>query len=196
MRVFAYFLEAVSAGKQTSVLFVMHGVNRNAEEMFHRSVPPDQGCSRDPLANKHLLPELHNVVLLCRSSQLRCFQHAIRTTSATLARDEGGGRTQHRRVCFLGAFSRGAVCTQAPRCQKQRSGDVIWHAAKTLSSSVSSAAAAATMGSTAAVPNADNAKFLHAAGRNEESCTATPTGRVVVAAVDAQRHISRVTTDS
>ena len=64
MRVFAYFPEAVNTGKQTSVLFIMHGVHRNAEEMFHRIVPPDQGCSRDPLANKHLLPELHNFVLL------------------------------------------------------------------------------------------------------------------------------------
>ena len=64
MRVFAYFPEAVNTGKQTSVLFIMHGVHRNAEEMFHLIVPPDQGCSRDPLANKHLLPELHNFVLL------------------------------------------------------------------------------------------------------------------------------------
>ena len=64
MRVFAYFPEAVRTGKQTSVLFVMHGVHRNAEEMFQQIVPPDKSCSRDPLVNKRLLPELHNFVLL------------------------------------------------------------------------------------------------------------------------------------
>ena len=105
MRVFAYFLEAVSTGKQTSVLFVMHGVNRNAEEMFHRSVPPDQGCSRDSLANKHLLPELHNFVLLCRSSQLRCFQHAMRTTSATYFATQVTGRIQRVHIAKRNGLS-------------------------------------------------------------------------------------------
>lgn len=64
MRVFAYFPEAVRTGKQTSVLFVMHGVHRNGEEMFHQLVPPDKGGSVQPLVKKHLLPEMHNFVLL------------------------------------------------------------------------------------------------------------------------------------
>jgi hypothetical protein len=64
MRVFAYFTETVRTGKQTSVLFVMHGVHRNAEEIFQQIVPPHKGGSREPLSKKHLLPELHNFVLL------------------------------------------------------------------------------------------------------------------------------------
>jgi len=64
MRVFAYFPEAVRTGKKTSVLFFMHGVHRNAEDMFHQIVPPGTGCGRYVPANKRLLPELHNFVLL------------------------------------------------------------------------------------------------------------------------------------
>jgi hypothetical protein len=64
MRVFAYFPEAVYNKEYTSVLFVMHGVNRNAEETFHRILRTDQKDHCNPLTKKDLLPELHNFVLL------------------------------------------------------------------------------------------------------------------------------------
>jgi hypothetical protein len=60
MRVFAYFPEVVQNGEPTNVLFVMHGVNRNAEETFRRIAP----AHRNPLDAEALLPEKHNFVLL------------------------------------------------------------------------------------------------------------------------------------
>jgi len=60
MRVFAYFPEAVQTGEPTNVLFVMHGVNRNAEETFRRIVK----ANRNPLDSHVLLPEKYNFVLL------------------------------------------------------------------------------------------------------------------------------------
>ena len=60
MRVFAYFPEAVQTGEPTNVLFVMHGVNRNADETFRRIVK----ANRNPLDSHVLLPEKYNFVLL------------------------------------------------------------------------------------------------------------------------------------
>ena len=55
MRVFAYFPEAVPTMEPTNVLFVLHGVNRNAEDCFRRIVPAD---------GSNAAPEEHNFVLL------------------------------------------------------------------------------------------------------------------------------------
>lgn len=61
MRVFAYFPAAVHHGAPTNVLFVMHGVKRDAENEFRRSIPVGSDSSSD----RHLLlPEKHNFVLL------------------------------------------------------------------------------------------------------------------------------------
>jgi hypothetical protein len=62
MRVFAYFPEAVQTGEPTNVLFVMHGVNRNAEETFRRIATPRRHSA--PLDAHALLPEKYNFVLL------------------------------------------------------------------------------------------------------------------------------------
>ena len=57
LQVFAYFPKAVETGGSTSVIFVMHGVKRDAEEEFRRTIP--LGASEETL-----LPEEHNFVLL------------------------------------------------------------------------------------------------------------------------------------
>ncbi len=61
MRVFAYFPEAARGGDPTNVLFVLHGVSRNAEDYFRRIVPAEPAS---PLGERKVLPEEHNFVLL------------------------------------------------------------------------------------------------------------------------------------
>jgi len=56
-QIFAYFPEPAKCGTPTKVLFVMHGVNRDAEAEFRRNIPLDR-------AKHNLQPEKHNFVLL------------------------------------------------------------------------------------------------------------------------------------
>ena len=64
-QVFAYLPRAVETNAPVNVVFVMHGVNRDAEQEFRRSVP----AGIEPRA---ALPEQHNVLLLVPE-----FSHAL-----------------------------------------------------------------------------------------------------------------------
>ena len=57
VQIFGYIPQAVGQGLPTPVVFVMHGVKREAEEEFRRSVPLHA-------QREELLPEKHAFVLL------------------------------------------------------------------------------------------------------------------------------------
>jgi len=91
MKVLAYFPKSVDTGKPTDVLFVMHGVKRDAEAEFRRIIP--LGSSR----NTHsLLPETHNFVLLIPEFSNVLFPHRNAYNFGGMFEDEDPARPRAR----------------------------------------------------------------------------------------------------
>ena len=105
MRVFAYFPETVHQAS-TNVLFVMHGVKRDAEAEFRRSIPLDAAGSDSSMDRQSLLPEKHNFVLLVPEFSTDLFPKRNEYNFGAVFQNEDPARPRPREKWSFSAIDR------------------------------------------------------------------------------------------